>query len=137
LYYSEIIDLTDPDKYRKRYSFQQKIAVQRARLDELKLKLDGYNVKIQELNNSSSDKLRETFDAYEKVLIDYRKALDEMDKLVYEAKYDWMTESEEDLSLQRDFHVKRAKIGATFELKNIFFELGSAILKEDSKKRIG
>ena len=47
-----------------------------------------------------------------------------------------MTENEEDLSLQKDFHVKRAKIGATFELKNIFFELGSAILKEDSKKEL-
>lgn len=136
LYYSEIIDLTDPDKYRKRYSFQQKITVQKARLDELKLKLDGYNLKIQELNNSTSDKLRETFDNYEKVLIDYKKALEEMDKLIYQAKYEWMTESEEDLSLQRDFHVKRAKIGATFELKNIFFELGSAILKEDSKKEL-
>jgi OOP family OmpA-OmpF porin len=136
LYYSEIIDLTDPDKYRKRYSFQQKITVQRKRLDELKLKLDELNVKLDGLNRTTSDKIRETFDLYERLTKDYKSAIEEMDKLVYQAKYDWMTENEEDLSLQKDFHVKRAKIGATFELKNIFFELGSAILKEDSKKEL-
>lgn len=136
LYYSEIIDLTDPDKYRKRYTFQQKITLQRTRLDQLKLNLDACNIKIQDLNNSNSENLRETFENYERVLKEYRSAIAEMDKLIYQAKYSWMTEGEEDLSMQRDFHVKRAKIGATFELKNIFFELGSAILKEDSKKEL-
>ena len=45
-----------------------------------------------------------------------------MEMLVYNAKYNWMTETQEDLQLQKDFQVKRAKIGVTFELKNIFFE---------------
>lgn len=136
LYYSEVIDLTDPDKYRKKYTFQQKIKVQRERLDQLKQEMERLNGEIDKLNRSESDKLRETFERYEKVTRQYRNALDEMDNLVYRAKYDWMTEISEDLSLQKDFHVKRARIGATFELKNIFFELGSAVLKEDSKKEL-
>lgn len=136
LYYSEVIDLTDPDKYRKRYTFQQKIKIQRARLDELKTKLDAMNIEMDNLNKSESQNLRETFDKYEKLTIEYNKVLEEIEKLVYQAKYDWMTESEEDLSLQKDFHVKRAKIGATFELKNIFFETGSAVLKDDSKAEL-
>ncbi|NUM32213.1 MAG: OmpA family protein [Bacteroidetes bacterium] len=136
LYYSEIIDLTDPDKYRKRYTFQQKIKVQRARLDELKTKLDAMNIEMDNLNKSESQNLRETFDKYEKLTNEYNKVLEEIEKLVYQAKYDWMTENEEDLSLQKDFHVKRAIIGATFELKNIFFETGSAVLKDDSKAEL-
>lgn len=136
LYYSEVIDLTDPDKYRKRYTFQQKITVQRARLDELKTKLDALNIEMDNLNKSESQNLRETFEKYEKLTKEYNKALEEIEKLVYQAKYDWMTENEEDLSLQKDFHVKRAIIGATFELKNIFFETGSAILKDDSKAEL-
>ena len=136
LYYSEIIDLTDPDKYRKKYTFQQKIKLQRSRLDELKIELDRLGAEVEKLNKSESDKLRETFESYERVTKQYKKAIEEMEKLVYQAKYDWMTENSEDLSLQKDFHVKRAKIGATFELKNIFFELGSAVLKEDSKKEL-
>lgn len=136
LYYSEIIDLTNPDKYRKKYTFQQKIAVQRKRLDELKAQLDKLNVDIGNLNQSNSDQLKVVFDKYELAFKQYNLALEEMENLVYQAKYAWMTENTEDLSLQKDFHVKRAIIGAKFELKNIFFELGSAVLKEDSKKEL-
>ncbi|MCC6722193.1 MAG: OmpA family protein [Bacteroidia bacterium] len=136
LYYSEVIDLTDPDKYRKRYTFQQKIKLQRARLDELKIKLDAMNIEMDNLNKTESTNLRETFDKYEKLTNEYNNVLEEIEKLIYQAKYDWMTENEEDLSLQKDFHVKRAIIGATFELKNIFFETGSAVLKDDSKAEL-
>lgn len=136
LYYSEIIDLSDPDKYRKRYTFQQKITVQRARLDALKLKLDSLNMQLGLLNQSNNEKIRETFEAYEKQTKAYKAAVEEMDVLVYQAKYDWMTETTEDLQLQKDFHVKRAQIGVTFELKNIFFDLGKASLREDSKKEL-
>ncbi|MBP9187051.1 MAG: OmpA family protein [Bacteroidia bacterium] len=136
LYYSEVIDLTDPDKYRKRYTFQQKIIQQRSKLDAIKYRLDSLNTQLGMLNLSNNEKLRETFEAYEKQNKIYRATIDEMDALVYQAKYDWMTETTEDLQLQKDFHVKRAQIGVTFELKNIFFDLGKASLREDSKKEL-
>jgi outer membrane protein OmpA-like peptidoglycan-associated protein len=136
LYYSEVIDLTDPDKYRKRFTFQQKIALQRKRLDEIKLHLDSLNTKLSALNQSNNEKIRETFEQFEKITKEYKRSIEELDITVYKAKYDWMTENTEDLSLQKDFHVKRAKIGMTFELKNIFFDLGKATLREDSKKEL-
>ena len=136
LYYSEVIDLSDPDKYRKRYTFQQKIMDQRSSLDGLKIKLDSLNYQLGVLNQTNTDKLRETFTAYEKHTQVYKLAIEEMEKLVYTAKYNWMTEAEEDLQLQKDFHVKRAKVGVTFELKNIFFDLGKATLREESKKEL-
>lgn len=136
LYYSEVIDLSDPDKYRKRYTFQQKIMDQRSSLDALKIKLDSLNYQLGVLNQTNTDKLRETFTAYEKHTQVYKLAIEEMEKLVYTAKYNWMTEAEEDLQLQKDFHVKRAKVGVTFELKNIFFDLGKATLREESKKEL-
>ena len=64
---SEVIDLTDPDKYRKKYTFQQKIKLQRSRLDELKIELDRLGAEVEKLNKSESDKLRETFESYERV----------------------------------------------------------------------
>lgn len=136
LYYSEVIDLTDPDKYRKRFTFQQKISTQRARMDALKLKLDSLNNQLGVLNQQNTDKIRETFEAYELHSKVYKKAVEELEALVYEAKYMWMTETQEDLQLQKDFHVKRAQIGVTFELKNIFFDLGKATLREDSKREL-
>jgi len=136
LYYSEVIDLTDPDKYRKHYTFQQKITLQRKRLDEIKIHLDSLNTQLNSLNQNNSEKIRETFEQYEKVTKEYKRSIEELDATIYKAKYDWMTENTEDLSLQKDFHVKRAQIGMTFELKNIFFDLGKASLREESKKEL-
>lgn len=136
LYYSEVVDLSDPDKYRKRYTFQQKIADQRLKLDLLKTRMDSLNIQLGKLNENNSEKIREAFEAYERQLKAYKLAVDEMDKLVYKAKYDWMTETTEDLQLEKDFHVKRAQIGVTFELKNIFFDLGKATLRDESKKEL-
>jgi outer membrane protein OmpA-like peptidoglycan-associated protein len=136
LYYSEVIDLTDPDKYRKRYTFQQKIVAQRGQLDALKIRLDSLNNQLGILNQNNSEQIRETFEAFEKQTRAYKAAVEEMEKLVYTAKYEWMTEITEDLQLQKDFHVKRAQIGVTFELKNIFFDLGKATLRDDSKKEL-
>lgn len=136
LYYSEVIDLTNPDKYRKRFTFQQKITLQRSRLDALKLKMDSLNYQLGVLNQSNTEKIRETFDTYEKQTQAYKVAVEEMENLLYQAKYDWMTENTEDLQLQKDFQVKRAQIGVTFELKNIFFDLGKATLRDDSKKEL-
>jgi outer membrane protein OmpA-like peptidoglycan-associated protein len=132
LYYSEIIDLTDPEKYRNRATFQQKIVLQKEKLDKLKITLDQLNNTLGELNGSNSDKIRETFERYEKLNKDYKGALAELDALIYKVKYDWMTEAEE-LILQKDFKVQTAKIGTTFELKNIFFDLGKATLRPESK----
>ncbi len=133
LYYSEVIDLTNPDLYRKKSTFQQKISLQKTRLESIKLELDKLNLLLAEYNQSNSDKIRETFENYEKLAKEYHKAIDEFDALVYRAKFDWMTEDSEDLSLEKDFHLQTAIIGAKFELKNIFFDLGKATLRPESK----
>lgn len=136
LYYSEVIDLTNPDLYRKKSTFQQKITAQKSRLEALKLELDALNNRLEELNRNNSTEIRKTFELYEKLTKEYRKAVDELDALVYQAKFDWMTEESEDLSLEKDFHVRTAIIGATFELKNIFFDLGKATLRPESKTEL-
>ncbi|MCB9246680.1 MAG: OmpA family protein [Flavobacteriales bacterium] len=133
LYYSEEIDLTDPAKYRKSTNFQEKIKEQKTSLNQLKAELDRLNRQIESLNQSSSPEVNKVFEDYEKTLKQYRSTLDEIDALVYRAKYNWMTEESGDLSLEKDFHIQTAKIGAKFELKNIFFDLGKATLREESK----
>lgn len=136
LYYSEEIDLTDPAKYRKPAYFQEKIREQKSRLAQLKSELDRLNKQIETLNQSNSTEINKVFEEYEKTLKTYRTTLDEIDALVYRAKYNWMTEETGDLSLEKDFHIQTAKIGAKFELKNIFFDLGKATLREDSKAEL-
>jgi outer membrane protein OmpA-like peptidoglycan-associated protein len=132
LYYSEVIDLTNPDLYRSKDNFQKRIAQQSDRLNALKAQMDGYNDKLQDLNSSGSQKIKETFIEYERLVKSYQKALDELNSLIYRAKYDWMTSDEEDLSLEKDFHLQTIKLGAKFELKNIFFDVGKASLRKES-----
>ena len=136
LYYSEVIDLSDPSKYQTKTYFQQKIASQKGKLQALKQKLDELNLKIDALANSNSEDINKAFEEYEQTLNQYRKTLDEIDRLVYEAKYNWMTEDTDDLKLKKDFKVQSAKIGAKFELKNIFFDVGKATLREESKDEL-
>lgn len=132
LYFSEEIDLTDPDKYRVKENFQKRIETQRSKLDALKQQMDALNRKLEELNASNSDKIKETYLEYEKLIKQYKQALDELDALIYKSKYDWMTKEDDDLSLKKDFHLRTITLGATFELKNIFFDVGKATLRPES-----
>lgn len=136
LYYSEVIDLTDPSKYRKKEYFQDKIKEQKKTLTDIRLRLNKLNMDIETLLASNSSDIKDVFEEYETALRQYRREMDRMEQLIYQAKYDWVMEESDDLSLEKDFQIQTAEVGAKFELKNIFFDLGKSTLRQESKAEL-
>lgn len=136
LYFSSILDLSDPDLYKRKQTIRQKIGNQYSRLATLKSKMDELGNQLNVLLESNSENLKQAFADYEKLSREYKKASDELDLLVSEAKYEWMAEEDADLTLERDFKLQTVSIGATFELKNIFFDFGKSTLRKESETEL-
>ena len=133
LYYSEEIDLSDPSKFLPKYNIRERIGADaQKKLDELSAKADGYNSQLKELNASTSYDLKGSFAAYEDLFKNYNTTTAELQKLIGERKYAWLSEETKYIDVLKNFKVQRATKGATFKLDNIFFDLGKATLKSES-----
>lgn len=133
LYYSEEIDLSDPSKFLPKETIRSIIGKETQRkVDELTAKIDLYNQKLKQLNSSTSTDVKASFDDYEKVLKEYEQAVVDLQIALMERKYAWLAEEKKFVDVRRDFKVQRATEGATFQLDNIFFDLGKASLKDES-----
>ena len=134
LYYSEEIDLTDPSKFVPKVNIREKIGQEhQARIDAAKQKLDKCNSDLQNLNSSESYEIKKSFEDYETLVKEYQKAVYELESALTERKYAWLAEDKKYVDVRKDFKVQRATEGATFKLDNIFFDLGKATLKDESK----
>lgn len=133
LYYSEEIDLSDPSKFLPKYNIRERIGADaQKKLEELSALADGYNNQLKELNTSTSYDLKESFGAYETLFKNYNTTTAELQKLIGERKYAWLSEETKYIDVLKNFKVQRATKGATFKLDNIFFDLGKATLKSES-----
>lgn len=133
LYYSEEIDLSDPSKFLPKYNIRERIGIDsQKKLDELSAKADGYNKQLNELNSSTSYDLKGSFTDYETLFKNYNTTTAELQKLISERKYAWLSEETKYIDVLKNFKVQRATQGATFKLDNIFFDLGKATLKSES-----
>ncbi|MCF8297737.1 MAG: OmpA family protein [Saprospiraceae bacterium] len=133
LYYSEEIDLSDPSKFLPKETIRNIIGQQTQRkIDELIAKIDMYNSKLKQLNTSQSTDVKGSFEEYEKLLKDYEQAVSDLNMAIIERKYAWLAEEKKFVDVRKDFKVQRATEGATFQLDNIFFDLGKASLKDES-----
>ena len=133
LYYSEEIDLSDPSKFLPKENIRDKIGVEtQQEIDALLQKIDIYNKQLHELNISKSNNIKGSFEAYDELLEKYNNAIVELQMAIVERKYAWLSEEKKYVDVRRDFEVQRATKGATFQLENIFFDLGKATLKDES-----
>lgn len=133
LYYSEEVDLSDPSKFLPRYNIRERIGTDSQKiLEELSAKADGYNKQLHELNISESYDLKGAFEAYETLFKNYNATTADLQKLIAERKYTWLSEETKYIDVLKNFKVQRATKGATFKLDNIFFDLGKATLKSES-----
>jgi OOP family OmpA-OmpF porin len=136
LYFSAILDLTDPELYRKQESFYTRLQHKQSRLNELQAEIDRLNAELKKATESKSEDIQKAFDKVENILKEYQKALDDYNRTMTEAKYRWLEEEGESLNLRKDFQLQTAQVGATFELKNIFFDFGKATLRKDSEAEL-
>lgn len=134
LYYAEEIDLSDATRFIPQKTIREQISTEKQeRIDAAKRKLDNYNTQLQELNSSQSSDIKGSFEKYELLTKQYHEAIRELEMAVAESKYTWLSDGKKYVDVRKDFKVQRATEGATFKLDNIFFDLGKATLKDESK----
>lgn len=134
LYYSEEIDLTDPSKYLPKKTIRDKIdGVSQRKLDSIGNLLQQYSTQMQALNASNSADIKGTFEQYEVLKDKYEVAIHQMELIIADKKYAWLAEEKKYVDVRKDFKLQRATAGASFKLDNIFFDLGKATLKDESR----
>lgn len=134
LYHSEEIDLSDRSNFLPKFNIRQRIGdVSQAKINDLMLQLDTYNAELKNMNVSETYDLKNAFENYDALLDKYKGSLVDMQKIIAERKYAWLSEETKYMDVLRNFKVQRAVKGATFKLENIFFDLGKASLKAESK----
>lgn len=134
LYHAEEVDLSDRVSFLPKFNFKEKIGAEsQAKIDQLMVKVDTFNTQLSKINKSESYDLKNTFAGYDDLLNKYKSTLTDIQKIVNDRKYLWLSEETKYVDVLRNFKVQRASKGATFKLENIFFDLGKSTLKPESK----
>ncbi|MFY0607242.1 MAG: OmpA family protein [Cyclobacteriaceae bacterium] len=137
LYYSAILDLTDPSKYFKKRSFEEILGDQYDLLVESKSRIDKNSTDFDTyLGADENADMMENFGNLLDVSLGYDKESFEIDRILKDARYKYLSELENQREVIQDHDVTRIKVGAKFEVKNIFFDFGKASLREDSKEEL-
>lgn len=134
LYYSTILDLTDPSKYIKKKTFKEFLKDDYSLLVESKNRMSSNTNNFGTLLEAGTESdMSENFEGVLGVSSAYNKEAFEIQRIIKEARYAYLSELENQSEVIQDHDVTRIKIGAKFEVKNIFFDFGKATLREDSK----
>lgn len=137
LYYSTTLDLTDPSKYFKKKTFEEILGEDYALLKASNLRMDGYGVVYDTLLEAGMDTdMTANFEKMIKLSLQYDKEAAEMDRILRNARYEYLSELENQREVIQDHQVTRIKVGAKFEVKNIFFDFGKATLRAESKQEL-
>jgi outer membrane protein OmpA-like peptidoglycan-associated protein len=134
LYQAEEFDFTDPSKFYPKKNIREKIGADaQLEIEQLTAEIDKYNAQLKELNASKSLDIKGSFENYNDLTDKYNQAVLALKKKIGERRYAWISEEKKFEDVQHDFKVQRATAGITFKLENIFFDLGKATLKPESK----
>jgi outer membrane protein OmpA-like peptidoglycan-associated protein len=135
LYYTDILDLTDPSKFMERTTIQDKLRLEAANVREAKQKFDDYGEELDRLMNSNSENIPEAFKEYQKLAENYKSNATALEAAIHRARMQWLSEEIQFIT-RRDYQIRRIVVGAKFELKNISFDFGKATLRDESKTEL-
>lgn len=137
LYYSSILDLTDPSQYFKKKSFAEILGVDYSLLKESNERTDSYGGKYDEYLAAGTDAdMLQNFENLIRLSSQYDREAAEMDRILRNARYNYLSELENQREVVQDHQVTKIRVGAKFEVKNIFFDFGKASLRADSKEEL-
>lgn len=137
LYFNSILDLTDPEALWGKEHMAEVVGNQRLKeMKALQAEMQSINREIEGLLASNSTEIQETFERYQTAVKSYDKKLGSFENTLYDAKYEWMGREDVRSDLEVNYSLQSVTVGASFELKNIFFDFGKATLKEESKKEL-
>lgn len=136
LYMTDVLDLTNLDQYMKTENLNDRLLTEMTEIKKAQEKIAVLNAKLSEIISLGATNVDEGFKQYEEVIKELRMATANLDVSIKRAKLNWLTEENENLEIRKDFQLQTIKVGATFELKNIFFDSGKATLKDESKTEL-
>lgn len=137
LYYSAILDLTDPSQYFKKKTFAEILGEDYDLLKESNIRMERYGVAYDTLLEAGIDTdMTGNFENMIKLALQYDKEATEMDRILRNARYEYLSELENQREVIQDHDVTRIKVGAKVEIKNIFFDFGKASLRADSREEL-
>lgn len=137
LYYNTILDLTDPTKYFKKKTFAEILGADYDLLQESNERMDESGVRYDEyLSAGTEADMLGNFDNLIKLAGQYDREADEMDLILRNSRYAYMSELENQREVVQDHEVTKIRVGAKFEVKNIFFDFGKASLRAESKEEL-
>lgn len=132
LYFTDVLDLSDPSKLLGKQSFSKALSGERANLTRIRADLDRYNILLDSLIRTESEDIGKAYTEIQALSAKYRQSSMEMNDAIYRSKYDWLGQENTDRNIVKDYSLQSITIGASFELKDIQFDLGKATLRPAS-----
>lgn len=136
LYMTDVLDLTDMTKFMDKEYINSRFGADLDEIKQLQEKLTQLNNQFLALLNENSDNIDGALKNYEELIRQYRSSINALDLKIKKAKLEWMGKEDKIKDIRKDFSLQTIKVGATFELKNIFFDFGKATLREESKTEL-
>lgn len=136
LYLTDVLDLTDMSKFMEKEYINNRLGADLNQIRELQQKLAELNQQFLALINENSDNIDEAFKNYDNLIRQYRSEINTLDLKIKKAKLEWLGKEDKIRDIRKDFKLQTIAVGATFELKNIFFDFGKATLKDESKSEL-
>jgi len=133
LYMTDVLDLTDLSKFMKKEYMNDLLVNQLPEIQALQVKMNELNAQLMALINENSDNIDASFKKYEDLIKQYRSNVNSLDLAIKKAKLEWLGKEDKIQEVRKDFQLQTIRVGATFELKNIFFDFGKATLRDESK----
>jgi len=133
LYLTDVLDLTDMSKYMKKEYMNDILVNELPEIKALQAKMTELNAQLLELINQNSENVTKSIKDYEELIKQYRSSINSLDLAIKKAKLEWMGKEDKIQDIRKDFQLQTIRVGATFELKNIFFDFGKASLRDESK----
>lgn len=136
LYHEEILDLTDPSLYLSDETIQDKMIEEMPEIKALRAEYANHLQVMDTLMTSNNHNIQGGFENWKELYTDMINTSNELESKVNKARFRWMSEEDNNWSMQKDYQVQRIKLGSKFELENIFFDRGKATLSSNSKESL-
>ncbi|MFN4299537.1 MAG: OmpA family protein [Thermaurantimonas sp.] len=133
LYLSDTLDLSDIRRLIPRDSFKKRL---RDELEAIRRQRALLEERLKEIDTrmaSESDRIKEEYEALLKALAQSELHLRAMAAEVENSRDRWLLEDVVIPDIVRNYKVQRSTVGASFELKDIYFDLGKATLTPQSR----
>ncbi|MFN3950969.1 MAG: OmpA family protein [Thermaurantimonas sp.] len=133
LYVADTIDLTDIRRLVPRDSFKRRLNAEMQAIQHQRSLLESRLKEIDQRILSENDRIKEQYEALLKDLAQSELHLRAISAEVEQSRDRWLLEDVVIPDMVRDYRVQRSSVGSSFELKDIYFDLGKATLTPQSR----